>query len=161
MNVRASLLPIEPGGIDLVHLDQLDAADELFGHHFGCGVLAVNLGQMHAGDGLHVVCDAPRVVRFVLIVQLAHHVLAKLVDGAHRIDTGADHMPPLQSPGDLVHHAQIGAHLRNDVGALHLDHDFLARVQHGAMHLRGGGRRQRLFLKFLEDFFGRRFQFAL
>ena len=67
-------------------------------------------------DGLHVVGHAPRVVGFVLIVQLAHHVAAELVDRAHRVHAGADDFPALQGPGDFVHHAQIGAHLRHDVG---------------------------------------------
>jgi hypothetical protein len=69
-------------------------------------------------------------------------------------------VPLLQSPGDLVHHAQVRLHLRNDVGTLHFHDDFFTRVQDRAMHLRHGGRRQRLFLKFLEGLFRRHLQFA-
>ena len=154
-----SVVPVLLDG--LVHLG---AGQVLHRQHSLRRCLLVDDGKAGVRVAFEVAREAARVVGFEREVHLGGDRVVELIDERGRLvdvrlDDGALH-EACQRVQDL----HVPRHGAGDLGTLHLDHDLfgaVGRLQHRAMHLGDGRRRQRLLLEALVDVLERRAERAL
>ena len=83
-------------------------------------------------------------LRFTPVVEFLGNDAAELVDHLLEVELRARRRMVVEEFGDVFDGRQVLGHALADVGPLHLDGDFPAIAQDGAVHLAERRRRQRL-----------------
>jgi hypothetical protein len=89
------------------------------------------------GEHAHVFSQHPPVEGFVGVVQFEQDIVGVLVHDAVEVGVARPIEALLGQARQFAYHVEVGLHGDIDVGALHLDHDFSAGGERGAMHLGG------------------------
>ena len=103
--------------------------------------------HVDARQALHVLRELEGVVGLAAVVELLEHAGRELLEHAGDVQR-AHHLRPLRrDAGGVQQDPEVGADLVGDQRPLHLDGDLGAVVEERAVHLRRGGRRERLGLE--------------
>ena len=124
-----------------------DPAHKLHGQNFARTEFRINAAHLHARLRFHVIAQAARVIRFIVIIQFAAHAIAKFLDDACQVHQARAFIHAFDGLRDLTQNAQIRVHHRDDIRTLHLDRNYRAIRQGRAMYLRGRRRRKRFALE--------------
>jgi hypothetical protein len=130
--------------VEGIGVGDFDAPHELLGHDAPRREAGVDDRDVHGGEHGHVLRQQATAERLIRIVKLKENVVGVLGHDAVEVGVARPGKALRQQPRQVAHHVEVGAHGDVDVGALHLDHHLLAAEQGGDVHLRRGGRGQRL-----------------
>ncbi len=149
VQIGAEQLERQAGPVDLLPHQRRQRRDLLPFHHLhrqhpGAGVIVDRAGHDEARERREVVGDARQVARLTPVIEFLGNHAAELVDHLLEVELRARGRVVVEKFGDIFDGRQVLGHALADVRALHLDGDFPAVAQRGAMHLSERRRRQRL-----------------